>query len=281
MALAAFYMNVALVLLKYAMGGITTQIYLASSTNFVSVYLLCPLCIYYSIAERKREKITLLPAFVCWVTCMLSRGRGGILTASILLAGIYWVNYRKKIRTMNKYFKFFVRVIVVLVISMTIIALISNFTYLSTRFAFLEYFNERGFESKSRMAVWTEYFTAAVKNVRNLFLGVPAGEVVTLTELRNNPHNSFLNIHMDNGLIMVLFIIWIIIRGVRYGISNQKWIYLFCLGTMVIRWSTDNVFWGTQVTPAVMFLLFFPNDPGENKWIVMLRKRKLITYVKQ
>ena len=74
----------------------------------------------------------------------------------------------------------------------------------------------------------------------------------------NNTHNSFISIHANNGIVMLLFCVGLLIQAVNYSIKKHYYIYLACILTFCVRGFFDNVFWGTWGTVTFTFLLFVP-----------------------
>ena len=88
-------MNAVIIIFKFLTVGIRGQIYLESSVNYISVYMLYPTVIYYTLVEARGKKLHLWPALLLWILSMIASGRGGIISSSILLLGIAFFVFRK------------------------------------------------------------------------------------------------------------------------------------------------------------------------------------------
>ena len=78
-------LNIVVVVFKLLTVGVTGQIYISSSRNFISVFLMYPLVIYYSIIARENKRISLIPIVISWIICLIARGRGGIISCTVFL----------------------------------------------------------------------------------------------------------------------------------------------------------------------------------------------------
>ena len=86
--LVAMYLNAMVVLAKVALHGTKAPVYAGSSNNYVSIHLLVPIILYYSLLDARGKKIPLVHSCVVWVLCLMAGGRGGLLAATILVAGV-------------------------------------------------------------------------------------------------------------------------------------------------------------------------------------------------
>lgn len=243
---------------SYMAHGIQGQLFLSSSTNFVSVFLLYPTVVYYSKVDLKKQKTDIATIVVVWFLCILARGRGGMLTSSFLLVAILLnAYYEKPISRRNR----IVYGIAIVIILLFLIMIIISSSDIWLKWGAFEYFNNRGLESSSRLGIWDEYLTAVSSNKNYMLWGAPFSELyIQVTRIHGNLHNSFLNVHAYNGLIMLILVIFYILRTIKYGIKSKNYLFLACFITLCVRGFTDNVFWGAYGTPAFLYFLFIPFD---------------------
>lgn len=238
--------------------GLGTQILKDVSNNYISVLLLLPTVVYYIRIDWKNEDLSLIPSFCVWIASLLAIGRGGIISSSLLFIGLnicLYCNYQGKKLTRWKLFQKLCFLILVVVISI----------YLSIWGSqlFIDYvfqrFNKLGFYGTERMGIWSEYISNAVSNIKNLILGVNYNELLQMVRYKDNLHNSFLNIHVNNGIIMFLYVIIYALLTTYYLAKNKKWVSLICIMAFFIRAFTDRMFWGGMVgTPILFFVIWFP-----------------------
>ena len=250
--------NILLVIFKFLTVGFHGQIYNASSTNFISVYLLYPTVMYYIKAERNNSKIALYPAAVIWILSLLSRGRGGIIATSILLLGIFIYVFK---RTEDKWRILFIYGVIlvagVLAYNLDVIINKINSSVIT------EYFRHRGMKS-IRTTIWSDYFDHTFASVKEIILGTDISKTFAGMYKMGNPHNSFLNIHMHNGLIMLIAVIGLLIKRTVDSIRSRNLIFTVCMLSMMFRAFTDSVFWPAYGS-AVLFAFLFWETPAPKR----------------
>ena len=108
----------------------------------------------------------------------------------------------------------------------------------------------------SRTLIWSDYLDR-INNFKYLIFGVDINQSYAANVHNGNLHNSFLNIHAHNGLIMLSVIIWLLAKSFYHAIKNRCWIYVVCASAMLVRAFTDNVFWPAYGTSVLFFLIFW------------------------
>jgi len=259
--LTALYMNILVVLFRiFTGGGIQSymKIYVTSSSNFVSVHLLFVAVIYYAVLEQQGRRIPFVPALATWIVCVMAMGRGGILSASVLMVGL--VLYFRKTRFRNM--KAQNRMCTILIIFIALIAavpyVISIIMANMSTSVLLERFSTFGMSDNGRFPCWIEYITACFGDLKSFLLGASFSELKIVTRYGDNLHNSFLNIHAFNGMIMFVYIIILCIKAVFYAKRHHKMLFFWCFVTLCLRGATDYVFWHTNGTPIFLYFLFVP-----------------------
>lgn len=248
------YLNVLVVIYKFLTVGFSGAIYTNSTSNFVSIFLLEPTAIYYATLERQNKQIDIKPMCVVWVVCLLARSRGGILTSSFLLIALFFQYFKER----KKSSKLFIASAAGIALFALLLNMQSFINKLSNS-VMMEYFIDRGMES-SRTVIWADYLSYAFADVKSFLLGGSMTRTIAEIFFLGNPHNSFINIHIHNGLIMLIAIVVLIIMNLVNAAKSKKWIYVFCFLTLVARAFTDNMFWPTYGTPVLFYFLFLPFD---------------------
>ncbi len=273
------YIYIFYITASFLTGGINARVFLNSSTNFVSVNLLYPAVVYYVKSENENRRVPVFPIVAVWLLCIFARGRGGILTATFLLFCIVLRAYREQLK--NKKNRIIIGCALAIAGMFAVMCAVAT-SDIWLKWDAFEYFSSRGLKSKSRFLIWGEYFDAIKRNPSYLVYGAPFTDLkIQVTEIHNNMHNSFLNIHVYNGLVMLITVMVYLVKVFLYGIHNRQTIYLACLMTLCMRAFTDNVVWGTYGTPVFFFLLFFPFDSDINKRLILNRFKWRITNDKQ
>lgn len=250
--LIAFALNVIVIVYKLVIYGPYSDLLFTSSTrNFVSVYLMYPIVLYYSIIGGKNKEINMTPALIVWAICLWARGRGGIIVSTILVVGVLFAKY-KKMRSINK-----------TVISLVVVAIIALFMInigplmkKIESFEFMELFAKNQMGS-SRLKFWPEYIELATTNTKNFLLGANISNTYFGRYLEGNPHNSFMELHMLNGFVGLLAIFLLLIKNGIQSIKNKNYLFLVCMLTMLLRAFTDHVLWAAFGTPILFYFIFY------------------------
>ncbi len=260
-------LNVALVILKFMIVGFSGNIYTTSSSNYVSVYLMYPTVIYYILCEKNGKASRSFLAIVVWVLSLLSRGRGGIIATTVLVVGLLIVKYKNT----GGAFKLLIMIIGILVLTVAVLNIERIIRVLDTSVV-SEYFRQRGMRS-SRTYVWSEYIERTICDFKNIIIGTDVKNVLLVQELNGNPHNSFIAVHMNNGLIMLVLVLVLFVRQITRSIRNRYYIYTICALSMVIRSFTDSIFWPTYGTAVLFFLLFIDLKEHNHNRVIKDNKR--------
>ncbi len=248
--LIVVYLNAIVVAYKFITLGFFGQIYLKASSNFVSVYLMYPLIVYYCISERKDCKLNLVPALITWILSLLSRGRGGIITTTLLFVGLL-LTYLNKSKSTKKVILSMALIILTAAVFLNADMIIAKLN----SSVITAYFRDRGMRS-SRLLIWNDYLEH-INNIKYLICGVDIDQTYAAVGAASNLHNSFLNIHAYNGLIMLAVIIWLLAKSFYHAVKNRCWVYIVCASAMLVRAFTDNVFWPAYGTAVLFFLIFW------------------------
>lgn len=261
--LIGFGMNVVVILYKIAtVGVITGQLFVSSSRNYVSVFLMYPLVIYYSIIARKNKDINMIPLLIDWVMCLIARGRGGIISCTFFLIAVYIVKY-KNMRSLRR---LVATALVLLGLSFVVLNLSSILENLGAS-AVMEMFARNGLES-SRTRFWPEYIHLATSNFKNFMLGADISNTFIGRYLDGNPHNSFIEIHMFSGIIGLALVVYASVRNGVRCVKENKPLFLVCMIAMYIRAFTDHVLWASYGTPVLFFIMFYLDSKSADRSVL-------------
>lgn len=86
-----------------------------------------------------------------------------------------------------------------------------------------------------------------------------------------NPHNSFIEIHMHNGIFTLMIVFIMLAKNGYISIKKQNYIYIVCMISIMIRAFTDHVFWPAYGTPILFYFMFYYDNISSN---LNLRKRR-------
>ena len=255
--LIAVYLNAAVVAVKIAMHGLSAPVYVEASNNYVSVHLLAPAVLYYSLLNIRGKKIPLIPGIVVWVLSLVAGGRGGLLAATILLGGIILHRYLEDEATRRERVLLGCLLVVILIpllfLLLQVFASRFNGLYVVTRFL------DKGLDGGGRLACWAEYIEKSMMSVTRFLFGTELYEVGWVVHYSGNLHNSYLFVHAFLGIFGFLFLMGMLIRAIVVGIRRKMWVYVFSLLAFMFRGLTDHVFGVNRLTVVILALILIPD----------------------
>ena len=255
--LIAVYLNAAVVAVKIAIHGLSASVYVESSNNYISVHLLAPAVLYYSLLNIRGKKIPLIPGIVIWVLSLVAGGRGGLLAATILLGGIILHRYLEDEATRRERVLLGCLLVVILVpllfLLLQVFASRFNGLYVVTRFL------DKGLNGGGRLACWAEYIEKSMMSVTRFLFGTELYEVGWVVHYDGNLHNSYLFVHAFLGIFGFLFLMGMLIRAIVVGIRRKMWVYVFSLLAFMFRGLTDHVFGVNRLTVVILALILIPD----------------------
>ncbi len=253
--LASVIINTVFIIYKVAKYGVGSNVYLAVSNNYISIFLLAPLLIYYVKKEMYHCAISIKPAIIVWVMCFIGGGRGGLLVASFLLCCLLFYRYKKMPNVREKFLISFIFPVFVITAATVLLPVVINHF---GDYRVVSRFMEIGFNSDSRLRMWREYFEL-LKDSKYLLLGGPLGEVFWAAKFYNgNLHNSFLMVHAFFGLGGFIAIVIMMMSSFKFAVQQQRWIFIICFIAFCMRAFTDHVFGCYRLTPVFLFFLLYP-----------------------
>lgn len=266
-----FYLTA--LIMAYAMNASAVRRILVSSTNYISILMILSAAFYY-IALEKDERvlklIDILPALICFLISVWARGRGGILSTAVLLVLMLFLYIRK---VSNKYARNSITIILFLFL-IGVILLIRNVNLLDA-FMSLGKWGTRGTDNSERMLIWSSYFAKMGESIRHVLLGPPLREIPIINLFRENCHNSFLQLHAYNGLLMFAIFVVVLARAFMYYWKRHKYLMIIMLSVLILRGMTDKFIFGQYGMPIMLFLALFPlvdRQQMTNNGIIMGRR---------
>lgn len=261
-----FYLTSAVFLLGIATGA-ETQTFLTSSGNYISILIILAEALYYISIQTSEHRFTLLdilPALLGVIISVWAKGRGGILSclAMLFLIIVYYAhNYATKDSK---------RFLIVSTVFLIMIACVSfKSINLMESFLSLGKWSSRGFDSSGRDLIWGSYFGKMKESIIYILNGAPLREIPIIQSFNNNTHNSFLQLHATNGLIVFsLFAAFAFFSFIHY-IKHRQYLFAIVLFTMLLRGMTDKYVFGQYGMPIMLYLVL---EPYFDAYILQRRK---------
>ena len=249
------YINAGIICYRFWTEGLMQYLYLRSSNNYVSVYMVLITIMYYTISEYRKNMISLFPAILTVASCILGRGRGGILASLIMLIGvILYVSYKSNSAKLSQKIMLYVTVLLFICLLLYVVL---NFETIQDYQVF-NHFKRNGVDSNGRFEIWLDYTNYALSNLYYLLFGADYNIVPSTLRFEGNPHNSFLEVHALHGGFTFCVVLYLTLYSMRYAYVNKQWLYLLCFFVFLLRGFTDQVFWGPAGTPIFFFFLLIP-----------------------
>ncbi len=229
---------------------------LTSSSNYISVVLLLAAFFYYAGIENERLPVKapdLIPAVIVFAICVWAKGRGGILSALVLCAWIALAYYKTTAKGNAEK-----TVLIAVLLLLAVLYVVFMRIDLVDVFMGLGKFASRGVTSDSRLAFWKSYFDKATESPAYFLFGAPLDDIPAIHDAGNNCHNSFIQLHAYNGLVMfVLFFVMAAKAAIRY-LKEKQYLLLGFLFTLTLRGMTDKYVFGQYGMPIFFYLVLIP-----------------------
>lgn len=234
----------------YLKNGSMISVLNGLSENYVSSILIYLSSIIVVIERTKKTRLSILPSIFTLFFSSLAFGRMGI-GLSLFLAMLI-INHRFEIFSLKR------RIVLVLLLVFLIPFITLLVKYGETiilSFEILQKFNNRGFESPSRLILLREYLSNM--NLANIFLGYKYDTNPWFLHYGLNPHNTLIRIHYYSGIIF--FGIIIVGSYLVYQLFRWDRLLFFILIVFLSRGLTDITFFQNPSDFLIYLLLFMPN----------------------
>ena len=252
--LVVFIIDIFIIFFKFLMNGYSKAVFVDFSNNYISILLVTMLIPYYLIKEIEKETITIYPALLLFMFCVLSGSRGGVVAGGIMFFGIciykFFLCLKNKIINIE-----LIICLSIIILFLIIINIISN--NLNVGFRAIDSFSTIGLNGRGRAEIWKEYLTLGFGNIRNFFLGVPISELNEAARFEGNLHNSFLHIHANYGLIGICGTVIIVFKSIINSLREKRWLLFVMILVICSRGLVDRVFGGYIFSLAFACILVY------------------------
>jgi hypothetical protein len=171
-----------------------------SSRNYVSSLFLFFSIFFYMTRLNKKRGVPFYPSLITIFVSILAYGRTGIILSFFLFFIIIFYRYFNRISTYN-FLKFILVCIIIILIVFSIYSYIIENTKLSEGF------------SSPRFKMNSDYFKEL--NLKRIVIGYDYRQIDIISKYNDNPHNSFIKLHYNIGIVLVLFIIFILYTYIK------------------------------------------------------------------
>jgi hypothetical protein len=193
-----------------------------SSWNGISTLMLVACISLYIMLSMENKPIDFMPALFTLVISIWGIGRSGIASSIVLLLGLLFVRLRSKSQYI--YHVIICFYIVSLFYALSVLAMDSSILGNA-----IDHYFAREMETgpSERLTMWKNYFNNL--DMSRVIFGVnvvedpwPEGEI-----FEYNYHNSFINLHLQTGVMGLITLVLILFTLFKYYRINQVFLIIF------------------------------------------------------
>lgn len=222
------------------------------SRNAISSLLLIWLIILYYIFSKQDKKFPLRCIIVFFVSCFVANGRGGIISALMLLTFYcLYIIFDHLIHHNARWIPWMLLIYFIV----GYVFFHSDELFEKYLYRFTEYKSIRS--SEARIDAWRVYTKSVFKNPIYLIFGANPNTFFQnsyLRALNGNLHNSFLSLHSRLGSVALITICWRLYNALKKSLRRKEYILSILIVVCIVRSMTDTLFPGKI---ADVFLLLF------------------------
>lgn len=217
-----------------------TNVYLVLngvSSNGVSAHLLVFCILYFLSLNGEYDYCSILIVLAIGVICIWSGSRGGMFSVAALLFGIMYRNNSTKHKKIIKFLKTGILVVLAILILyglkdsslFQVLNLKTSVDGTSGKFNLLK---------DVRFLAIKDYFTTIKNNFGDFLFGAPLTSVATIKLLGVNPHNSFIYLHSNFGIIGWIIVMLRLITSGASFFRKKTFVSSFCLQYVFVLFLT-------------------------------------------
>jgi hypothetical protein len=221
-----------------------------SSWNGISTLMLVACISLYIILSMENKPIDFMPALFTLVISIWGIGRSGIASSIVLLLGLLLIRLRSKPHYIYRALLGFLFVF----LFHELYLLVTDYSIFQN--AFDHYFARRTETGPSeRMKMWTNYLNNL--DLFRILFGLNVTEVpwVEGAVFEYNYHNSFINLHLQTGVMGLVIMALILFALFTFYRINP--VFLVLLLTLVLRSSTDLLIFFGPFDFLPLFFIFY------------------------
>ena len=120
-------------------------------------------------------------------------------------------------------------------------------------------------DNSNRLLIWKEYIDKAKSSIAYVLFGAPQRGSFWMDLYADNLHNSFFQLHAKYGIIMLIYVVFILAkRSLQYYRRKEMYLLIPMIG-MIIRMNTDYTNFNAMLDMLFIYLILEPRY--ENKRI--------------
>lgn len=238
------FVYVIFIFLVLLLGRDPNEIWQGSRNSSSQIFVItCSLFLIYSPAL----KFKMFLYFFIFLVCVLSMGRSGILTSTILLLASALQGYSFKSKR-NKLLLFFL-------LSFSFFILFFNiniFLEFFNNYSGFDYLRAAGIKDSYRSDMSKEFFENY--SLKVFLFGIDLSTLPYIASFNNNPHNGFIDLHAKIGVLAIILYCGVILAIFKL-LLKREFVALLAITAMLLRFSTDSVS-GILLIPLTFLCLY-------------------------
>lgn len=236
----SFYLHAAILLFSLLITEDANTIFNNISRNYISVIMLLQYSLLYLAHYMRGKVIGIAPSFLVLFVAVLSMGRSGIISASILFVGSLFILYKQQ-RDHVFLIRKEIKVLIFIIAGITLFAIFSDKVNILDNFeTIIRRLENLNISENVRMDILMEYIRR-LSRLDNLLLGVDLSKVPIFRRWDLNLHNSFLHLHANFGIMGVLLVLFGFAKSAYYFLKGKEFLLLVLLASLIFRSLTDKL----------------------------------------
>lgn len=245
----AYYLVVLFFYYQYFVNGVESYGVLDKQSGAINTIILLSFSIAIQVVDyRDNQRIALLPSIVILPIAVMSWNRTGLIASIIYILAVSFIGtsriQKKNIRLVLFFF---------ITVFFTVLVLLF-YSWFQNSMIFAK-FQQQGFDT-ARTQIWNDYFSSF--GVMEVFFGKAIDETHLLLGNFTNPHNSFIMLHSQTGIVGIVFIIIVVKTLIEYWGKNKLVFMLFLV--LVLRCFFDMAFFFQPYDFAFYLFVVGKND---------------------
>ncbi|WP_113921769.1 hypothetical protein [Alkalibaculum bacchi] len=241
--------------LYFIVSGINANnVFNIGSRNGLTFHSLFMLILYYISIVQNNKKVDIIPSFIGLLISLWATGRSGALAFSFLFIVVI-LEYIKS--DQRKKIKMYSKIVFIILIILLLLYLLLNNNTMRTLFIepLMKRFENEGFESPRSMMI-TGYIDEAKSNLLSFLFGAKYINIPIIHYFNNNPHNSFINMHAQFGMIVWLLNLFLIVKTQLNFILTNRYFYFGLFLVILMRIFTDDLAF-TELFDGIIYYFIF------------------------
>lgn len=245
-------------ILQIVRGVSPDSVMVGVSRNSISIYIMIFVVLYYISLQQNGFKPNIYIASLAFLSAVWGGGRSGIYALALFLVAVVIgryieLRYSDISVTVYRRMKYGVFLIIGLIAAVAYMA--QNEDFIDSLLSIYRAKSSVSAVDDIRFTMIAEYAGIAIKNVWSLLLGVPLGIVKSMRVYNGNPHNMYINLHAQFGLIP--FIAVAVLCGnvlINFARENIMWFLIFL--SLLFRGFSDIAGFYGVFDPLIYFFLY-------------------------